>query len=62
MSHDYWWSNLTLRRLHEMNLHLEQHPPAEFFLAGYFKYEPPDRARRKSQSLKLPEPLPRYEP
>lgn len=42
-TYEYWWSHLTLRRLYEIERDLEQHPPADWFVAGYFKYIPRER-------------------
>ncbi|HEY1710301.1 MAG TPA: hypothetical protein VGG10_18670 [Rhizomicrobium sp.] len=65
-TYEYWWSHLTLRRLYEIERDLEQHPPADWFVAGYFKYTARARHPLRSGATAEPRPpdpgLPLYDP
>ena len=39
-SPDYWEDWLTIPRYSTYRDHLRREPPADWFLAGYFKYQP----------------------
>ena len=58
-SPEYWWHNLTLRRLRDMERSLRRVPPVEYFKAAQYHYQPPSEI--SGEDAKKPEPLPLYE-
>jgi hypothetical protein len=58
---EHLWRTLTLRRLHEINLSFALHPPVEWFIAAYFKWDAPVRMAGEGGPAELPEPSPLYD-
>jgi hypothetical protein len=42
---------MTFRRYHALRDYWAEHPPADFFAAGYFGYKPPGRETAPKNSL-----------